>query len=599
MFKNLFKLDLRSLALARVLLGILLFFDLGRRLDDLEVFFSDSGILSRAELIQNSEIPWRMTLLNLNGSYEFALILCLLGMLASITFTLGWKTRISNLIVWLVTISFQARFPEGATSGGDMLIRIFLFWSLFLPMSAFYSFDRAVSEEKPKENEYLSVFSGMWIIQVFLLYFFTFFYKWAPVYHTEFDAVWYMLQLDIFITPVGRWMGQQYMLTKFLSFTCYALELIGPLMLLVPWKRDLWRGIAVLSFWGFHLGIGLTMHLGNFVPICLIIWVGLIPTAWWDYLALKLKTSAEKLITLYYDYDSTFAKQLGLISKEMLLLRNVVVAPVPQKRFISEDRLFILEDHDAKTYLKGLPLAARLLQSSLLLPLRSMGKLLSSDFSLFLNEAKEVGSVNVSDVQNTKPNRNSFRPSDILKTCFEVIGFSKVKYRLNRFEKALGAFLLALVIGWNIEGYVEDRDWYIGEPFDQIMFSLHLNQGWAMFAPHPQRSDGWWVMEGNLKNGKPWDALNNKEVSFKRPESFYSTYTSEDWRKFLDNLQSSREDAYLLGLGRYLCRKWNNEHDGGELLMNFKLHFMQEWTNGPKEAPAKIKKLTLWNHNCY
>src|SRR4051812_36602230 len=91
MFKNLFKLDLRSLALARVLLGILAFFDLWRRIDDIDVFFSDAGTLSRVDLINNFELNWRMTLLNMNGSYTFALILLLAGMLASVFFTLGWR----------------------------------------------------------------------------------------------------------------------------------------------------------------------------------------------------------------------------------------------------------------------------------------------------------------------------------------------------------------------------------------------------------------------------------------------------------------------------------------------------------------------------
>lgn len=598
MFKNLFKLDLRSLALTRVLLGILLFFDIWRRLDDLEVFFSDAGIMSRADVMANSEIPWRMTLLNLNGSEEFALIISLIGMMAAITFTLGWKTRLSNLILWLVTISFQARFPEGATSGGDMLIRIFLFWSLFLPMNALYSFDRAVGEDKTSDYEYGSVFTGMWIIQVFLLYFMTFFYKWAPVYHTDFEAVWYMLQLDLYITPVGRWMGQQYMLTKVLSFACYALELIGPLMLLIPWKRDMWRSIAVLSFWGFHLGIGLTMWLGNFVPICLIIWMAIIPTAWWSYLSRKTQKTSEKLITLYYDSRSNFARQLGLITKEMLFLNSVQVLPVPQKRMIHQESLFVLEDHSG-TFLRGIQMVSALLQGSFLKPVRSVGRLLSSNYTLFMVEAKEAGSVNISESNEKKLYRSSFRFREVVRTIFDTIGFSKVRYRITKFEKFMGTFLLLLVIAWNIEGYVKKRDWYIGAPFDQIMFMLHLNQGWAMFAPHPQRSDGWWVMEGELKNGRKWDALNNKEVTFKRPHSFYATYKSEDWRKFLDNLNGSRDDNYLRGLGRYLCRTWNSGHKDGDLLQTFKLHYMQEWTTGPKETPRPIKKITLWNHSCY
>lgn len=600
MFKHLFRLDLRSLALARVLLGLLAIYDIGRRIPEIEAFFSDDGIMSRADVIHNAEITWRMTLLNLNGSYEYALLVAIIGLLASITFTLGWKTRISNLVIWLVIISFQARFPEIATSGGDMLLRIFFFWSLFLPMSAVYSFDHAVTGGDRKEKEYFSVFTSIWIMQVFALYFFTFIYKWAPVYHTDFNAVWYMLQLELYTTPFGQWMGKQYMLTKVLSALSYLLELVGPLMLLIPWKRDMWRGAAVLAFFGFHLGIGATMYLGNFVPICLIIWVALIPTSWWNYLAGKIKNDSGKLLTLYHDSESNFARQLGLITKEMFFIKsmNVCAFPLKKQGLINDSELFILENKENKNYAKGLELVSLLLKNSTFSPFRKIGKVLSSDFSSFLNEAREVGGVSISDSVEGTTERKKSKLLGFMKTLFEFFGFDQVKYRLNKFEKMMGSLLLVLVLGWNVEGVIEDRDWYIGSPFDEIMFTFQLNQGWAMFAPHPQRSDGWWVMEGTLKNGEKWDALNNKEVTYERPNSFYKTFPTENWRNLLDGLQG-REEVYIESLGRYLCRRWNSKNSGDQSLQTFKLYYMEEWTNGPQEKPSPVEKRTIWNHNCF
>lgn len=575
MLKNLFKLDLRSLALARVCLGILSFFDLGRRLWDLEDFFTDAGLLPRSILIDQYETMWRMSLLNLNGSYGFALILLLAGMIASVLFTLGWRTRVSNLVLWLAIISFQARFPEGATSGGDMLLRIFLFWSLFLPMNAIYSVDRALSEVKETNNEYFSVFTSLWIIQVFLLYFFTFLYKWAPVYHTTYEAVWYMLQLDIFTTPVGKWIGQHYELTRILSFSSYALEIIGPVLLLIPFKRDWFRGAAVFSFWCFHLGIALTLHLGNFVPICLIIWIGLIPTTWWNYLEAKMGETAEEARTIYLVTTSELSRKFALISSELLFLKMEVVS--------------YEGNHNPKL--------ADIFLSSRLFFIRKIGLFLKSNLGIYLTEVQETGEVSLGNVSTYE--RGTSKLSYVAHFLIENLGFGQVRMHLSKLERSFGAFLLALVVAWNAEGYLEPKKWYIGSPFDEIMFSLHLQQGWAMFAPHPQRSDGWWVMDGTLENGKKWDALNNKDVSFDRPEDIYETFPSEDWRKFMDNLQGTRDDSYLLLLGRHLCRKWNAEHSEGEGLKEFQLYFMQEFTKPPQESPAKVEKLKLWNHSCF
>lgn len=594
MVKNIFKLDLRSLALVRILLGILAFFDTMRRIGDLDAFYVDSGIISRSDLINEFGNYWKMTLLNLNGSYEFALILALLGMTAAITFALGWRTRLSNLILWLVTFSFQARFPEANTSGGDYIIRILYFYCLFLPMGAAYSVDHAVSGKKYESNEYLSVFSAMWVMQIFLIYFFTFLYKWAPVYHTTYEAVWYMLQLDFYTTSVGKWLGQQYQLTRVLSFASYALEIVGPIIILIPWKRDLFRSAAVVSFWLFHLGIGLTMHLGNFVPICLIMWAAMIPTTWWDYLERKWIDSTEPLLTLYYDVDSKFARQLSQILKEMLFLHvNVEPSSVLEAGHFDENKRLAIRE-DKFSLITGFAVLPKLLSTSHFSIVRKLGLILGSDLSIYLNEVQEVGSVQ--PASNHRPSNKIF---NALQAIAETLGFGTVKYKLNRLEKALGALVLVLIIGWNIDGYVDEDTQYMAFPLRKIMYTLQLNQGWAMFAPHPQLSDGWWVMDGKLKNGSSWDALNNKEVNFDRPDYFWETYSSDDWRKFMDNLQGSRDEKYLLALGKFLCRRWNSEHGGGEQLETFNLYFMQEWTNPPNEPAPKVKKLDIWTHSCF
>ncbi|MFP5385115.1 MAG: hypothetical protein ACLGHN_03500 [Bacteriovoracia bacterium] len=598
MIKNLFRLDLRSLALARIFLGILAFYDISRRIPDLKDFFVDSGILTRWQLLESFQHPWKMSLLYLNGSYSWALILAIIGLIASFTFTIGWRTRLSNAILWLIIISFQQRFPEAATSGGDMLLRIFFFYSFFLPMNARYSFDGAVSETKVKENEFFNIFTSAWIVQIMLLYILTFFYKWAPVYHTTFDAVWYMLQLDIFTTDFGKWLGQHYMATKVLSFSSYALEIVGPLLLVIPFKRDVFRSIAVISFWLFHLGIGATLHLGNFVPICLIIWVGLIPTSWWDFLAVKFKTASEIAANFYYNAEEDFSRKIALISKEMLFL-NIKILPAP-KSLLQKGQSFAFESPEGKVSIeKGI--VSQLLLTSSLKPVRKIGKFLDSEITHYLTEIKEVGEVNIfgNNLQTGNKTGSSSRLKSIFQSLLETLGFGEIKFKLNKFERLLGAFLLLLIIGWNIEGYVKDRKWYIGSPFDEIMFALQLNQGWAMFAPHPQRSDGWWIMEGVLKDGTKWDALNDKAVTFDRPESVFQTYASDDWRKFLDNLQSTRSNDYLLLLGKHLCRRWNSMNAGGKTLQSFKLHFMQEWTNPPSEPRAEVEKQTLWNHECF
>ncbi|WPU64563.1 hypothetical protein [Peredibacter starrii] len=611
--KHIMKLDLRSLALVRVTLGILTFFDLLRRIPEIGAFFSDGGILPRSVLIENLEYNYRMSLLNLNGSYSFALMLAIVGLIASVMFTIGWRTRIANFFVWIVIISFQARFPEAATTGGDMLIRIFLFWSFFLPMNAYYSVDRAVTETKHEGKEYFSIFTSAWIVQVTLLYIMTFFYKWAPVYHTEFNAVYFILNLDFMTTDFGKWLSHFPLTMKALSIASWGLEGLGPLLLFIPYKRDLFRGGAVFAFLSFHIGIGSTLHLGNFVPICLIIWLAIMPTAWWDYIEAKLKASSESIKILYLDSENTFARKLALVFKELFFLKRLTIVPATAdrkaERLIKANEPFVVEA--GGEYQTGFKALESALKASSLPFIRAIGKLPlakldetpvapEESFGAQLVEAREKGELSLASAAKSpdeipaprEKNRN-------LESFLRHIGIDKIRYKITYVEKVFGTFILALVTLWNVEGLVQPKSWYIGSPFDEIMFTFQLNQGWAMFAPHPQRSDGWFVMDGNLLSGKKWDALNNKEVTFETPENWHETYATDNWKKLLDNIQATRDEFHLQWLGKYLCRSWNNEHFDNEQLKTFDLYFMQQFTNGPDEPPAEINKIRLWRHECF
>jgi hypothetical protein len=332
--------------------------------------------------------------------------------------------------------------------------------------------------------------------------------------------------------------------------------------------------------------------------------VGLIPTAWWNYLGEKFKVSSVAMKTLYYDGQSELARKLGLIAKELLLLDSVKVLPShlnPQMGgFFTSGQSFVLQDEGSKI-ITNHSILYQLLLSSRILPLRLIGKIANSEISLSLSDAKETGEVSLfSDKPvESKTSTSSFQTvQKLFSLLFDIIGFDKVKFKLNKFERFMGGFLLILVIGWNIEGYMKDRKWSIGSPFDEIMFALNLSQGWAMFAPHPQRVDGWWVMDGTLKNGKNWDAFNNKAVSFDRPSDMYETYPTDNWRKFLDNIQGTRNMSYFNLLGSHICRRWNSLNRGDGSLKSFKMYFMREFTNGPGEPQSPVEKVLLVDQTC-
>jgi hypothetical protein len=97
-----FALDLRSLALFRILLASLLLSRWVYRLPDLQAHFTDDGLLPR-ELLQNTFFSFSFHLFS--GSYWFQALLAGLAILFAIGIS-GWLLHLADGVLEL----FDARF---------------------------------------------------------------------------------------------------------------------------------------------------------------------------------------------------------------------------------------------------------------------------------------------------------------------------------------------------------------------------------------------------------------------------------------------------------------------------------------------------------
>ena len=180
----------------RVVLGLTFLSDILNRFGDINAFYSDRGILTRAEFLQNYGIHSKWGLLISGGEPWWVFLLFTVGAIFGIFYTLGIRTRISAVVIWIVYMSLHNRLPI-INHGGDNLIRILFFYSVFLPIGAEYSIDKVLN---PKWAEVPRRFFSSWtvllFIQVMCIYWFTVYYKWHPHYKSEFSAIYYALQLE-------------------------------------------------------------------------------------------------------------------------------------------------------------------------------------------------------------------------------------------------------------------------------------------------------------------------------------------------------------------------------------------------------------------
>lgn len=287
-FREIISIDIRALAAFRICTGFLLFLDYYYRGLQLKLFYTDQGVLPRHVLLSKGYANY-WSLNYINDQAFFQIILLALGFMFSLSFLLGYKTKWSQLFLWIITVSFHSRNPHVLNSG-DILLRLMLFWSFFLPLSATFSLDRWIKHKSlasPHSNALASYASALFLLQLLLMYIFTAILKWHPAWHTNYLAVYYALDLEAFTSPLGKWLLQYLSLTKLLTMSTFYLELIGPFLLFLPIRVPFFRYLIPLSFIGLHLGLFLTMKLALFPWICIVYWLAFFPKSFWDLLAKK------------------------------------------------------------------------------------------------------------------------------------------------------------------------------------------------------------------------------------------------------------------------------------------------------------------------
>ena len=153
---DIFGVDLRTLALFRVLLGGYLLVDLASRARDFAAHYTDFGVMPR-DIAATYLSPSAVSLHLLTSSPAFTSLLFAIAALFALLLILGWRTRTVTIISWALLLSLQNRNTV-ILSGEDNLALLLLFWAMFLPLGARFSIDAALNSNTDRTpNAYLSV----------------------------------------------------------------------------------------------------------------------------------------------------------------------------------------------------------------------------------------------------------------------------------------------------------------------------------------------------------------------------------------------------------------------------------------------------------
>ncbi|NRA02310.1 MAG: HTTM domain-containing protein [Myxococcales bacterium] len=281
-------LDFRSLAAFRIATASVILFDLADRAPQLRTFYSDQGMIARYVFDQSLSrtLLWPHFW---SGSPGFQSLLFALSALVALAMLVGYRTRLATLLSWVLLCSLHFRNPN-ILNFGDSILRILLFWSIFLPLGERWSLDRrrgrrgAVPESNaaPGSTRILSVGAIAIQLQVAFLYFFSAMHKLGPQWMVDGSAVYYALSVDYRVYPLGLWLLQFPDLMKFLTFASLYLETIGPFLFFVPFYSAQVRLGTAIAFVALHLGIAASMRFGVFQLVPCAAMLLFVPGLVWD-----------------------------------------------------------------------------------------------------------------------------------------------------------------------------------------------------------------------------------------------------------------------------------------------------------------------------
>lgn len=270
--KDQFSLDLRSLSLMRVLIGAVVILDVAIRMTDITAHYTDQGILPLHALFANVWNKWLFSLHTISSNHTYIVLLFIFQLISAIALTIGYRTKLATIISWILMVSVHNRNPM-ILQGGDDLLRMILFWGMFIPWGSYYSLDSVKQPVKVKKIFSAATFGYM--IQVGAVYFFSAMLKTSPEWRTDSTALYYALSLDQILMPAGKLLYSHYDVMRYMTFIVFRLEFWVPVLLLFPFLASSFRNIAAVLFIFLHIGIGLSLFVGLFFLIGIASSVGL------------------------------------------------------------------------------------------------------------------------------------------------------------------------------------------------------------------------------------------------------------------------------------------------------------------------------------
>lgn len=565
-FHNMFTLDLRSLALLRVGTAAVLILDLVQRWSDLAAHYSDAGILPRQALLKFYG-SFHLTIHTLSGEAGIVGVLFAVQLVFAMMLLVGYRTRLATIVSWALLVSLQNRNPA-ICYGGDSVMRMLLFWGMFLPWGLRFALDAGRLKVQELGTRALHLGTIGYVLQIALIYWSATLLKNGAEWITDFSAVYYALALDELKSPFTDWLyNKPPWVHQSLTVGTLAWEGLGPFLLLLPWWRT--RLIGVLGFLALHIGFGLFMRLGIFPYISCVCVLGFLPAEFWDRFAERTARKSLPTVTLFVDGTCGFCQRAVAALQSLLVWSGVEVVHAQTDAQATEHmntaRSWVLHEED--TWRTGYDVFPALVRRS---------RLWWWSWKLW-SAIKPLGKRVYRCVADRR---------DRLRGLSVPRGLQGARmYTHSTFVAMLCMASLVYVVFVNVVSVSQER-LKIPQQANQVGQVFKIVQNWSMFAPYPYKSDGWYIIDGRLNNGTSLDLMTGLPITEDKPAQVSAMFKNTRWSKYYRSLRKGNHKKLLPYWRRYFVNTWNADRPEKEHIDAFNLVFMHERTRSDYQTPV-------------
>jgi predicted DCC family thiol-disulfide oxidoreductase YuxK len=541
-----FTADTRWLGVFRIGFGSLLTLDCARRFYNAREYYTNDGFLPNHFALFRPMGDEVFSLLHAFSSLAEVRVVMALMLLVFLAYTVGYKTRLAQILGFISITSLDARniFVE---NGGDVLVNLMAAYAMFLPLGRRLSVDavlaslRAHKETSPEalndrahppapEVPFVTLIVAAMLLQLAVIYFFNAVHKSGSGWQNG-SAIYWFLQQNRIVTQLGIalrnlpfWVYQGF------TYGALAIEFSLPCILLFPFFRVWMQRIALVLGVGLHGGIALTSRLGPFSYAMMLFYVPFLGDKDWQLLGRWFGRPARRR-TVIFDVDCGIClltcrilKRLDIFERLTFVgndradlfpagvdaataARSVVVVDPAGRAHLEEAAVFEIG--------RALPFGVVPLFWLKLPGLAQLGRALYRalarhrvELSVWLG----LGACGIAPPVAPEPAAPR-TPKDASRQTWRETWENFLA--LLR-ESLAAAFVVMLAVqvandnGWMSRRFKVQRPAWVVHTVN----TFRLLEGWGMFAPEPPYDDGTVVVDGRTKDGRKLDPFTGKEPDF-------------------------------------------------------------------------------------